>query len=640
MSDGHVPVNFSDPRNYSKVLKSDVKEALFPDDPFRQFRHPSKLQQFKNGLSYFIPMVEWFPNYTLSLFKFDLLSGITIASLAIPQGISYAKLGNIPPIVGLYSSFIPPLVYAIFGSSKNLAVGTLAACSLLIAQTIEEKVPLEQNPTLFLNLVFTTAFITGVFQAALGILRLGLLVDFLSHSTITGFKFGTSTIIILQQMKGFLGYVHFTSKTDVVSVIGAIIRNWKEWRWESTVLGLVFLAFLQAAHYVRQKKPNLFWVSAIAPIITVLVGCAIAYFAKGERHGIAIVGHLQKGLNPISIHNLNFDPKYLPATLRAGIITGIIALTEGIAVGRTFAILKNQQIDGNKEMIAYGFMNIIGSFFSCYLTTGPFSKTAVNFNAGCKTQMSNVVQAICLMLTLLFLAPIFSYTPLVSLSAIITSAMMGLLRYEEVHHLFKVDKGDFIIFLAAFFGVIFVSMDYGLMMSVGLAVVRALLYVARPTSCKLGAIPNSNLHRDVEQYPDTVTIPGIMVIQMGSPIYFATCTYLRERILRFIREEQEVTAGNDIEHVILDLSGVTAIDMSGIGALEELLKSLQVNSVKITLVNPRIDIMEKMQRSKFIDKIGKESVFLSVEEAIESCQFSLSTSKSKSNDEHSNPNTV
>uniref|UniRef100_A0A7N0VJD8 STAS domain-containing protein n=1 Tax=Kalanchoe fedtschenkoi TaxID=63787 RepID=A0A7N0VJD8_KALFE len=408
------------------------------------------------------------------------------------------------------------------------------------------------------------------------------------------------------------------------------------WRWQSTVLGLVFLAFLQSARYLRQKRPSLFWVSAIAPIITVLVGCGFAYFAEAERHGIAIVGHLHKGLNPISIHNLNFDPKYLPVVIKAGIITGTIALAEGIAIGRSFAILKNQQIDGNKEMIAYGLMNLIGSFFSCYLTTGPFSKTAVNSSAGCRTQMSNVVQAICLMLTLLFLAPIFSYTPLVALSAIIASAMIGLLNYEEVIHLYKVDKGDFVICLAAFFGVAFISMDYGLMMSVGLSVVRALLYVARPTSCKLGAIPNSNLHRDVEQYPDTSTIPGIMVVQMGSPIYFANCTYLRERILRFIREEEELTKGNDIEHIILDLSGVTAIDMSGIETLDELRKSLGVNGVKITLVNPRIDIMEKMLRSKFIDKIGKESVFLSVEEAIESCKFSLNTSKRKSNGDGSN----
>ncbi|CAM8931523.1 unnamed protein product [Rhodiola kirilowii] len=633
-------VNFTDPRKYTKVLKSDIKEALFPDDPFRQFRDPSKLRQIKNGLRYFVPMVEWLPKYNLGLFKYDLLSGITIASLAIPQGISYAKLANIPPIIGLYSSFIPPLVYAIFGSSKHLAVGTVAACSLLIAQCIEEKVSADENPTLYLNLVFTTAFITGVFQAALGFLRLGILVDFLSHATITGFMSGTAIIIILQQLKGFFGFVHFTTKTDVVSVISAIIHNWHEWRWESTLVGIIFLTFLQVTRYIRQKKPKLFWVSAIAPIIVVLVGCAFAYFAKAEKHGIAIVGHLHKGLNPISIQDLNFDPKYLPATLKAGIISGTIALAEGIAIGRSFAIMNNEQIDGNKEMIAYGFMNVIGSFFSCYLTTGPFSKTAVNSNAGCKTQMSNVVMAICLMLTLLFLAPIFSYTPLVALSAIITSAMIGLVKYEEVFHLYKIDKGDFLICLAAFFGVAFISMDYGLMISVGLAIVRALLYVARPTSCKLGTIPNSNLYRDVEQYPDTMKILGIMIIQMGSPIYFANCTYLRERIWRFMREEQEVSKGDVVEHIILDLSGVTAIDMSGIETLAEIRKSMGANGIKMALVNPRIDIMEKMIRSKFIDKIGKESVFLSVEDAIDSCKFSLVSPNSKSNGDHSDGNAV
>jgi len=291
-------------------------------------------------------------------------------------------------------------------------------------------------------------------------------VDFLSHSTITGFMGGTATIICLQQLKGFFGLNHFTNKTDVISVMHAIIKNRKEWRWESAVVGIIFLIFLQLTRYVAKKKPKLFWVSAMAPLVTVVIGCLFAYFAHAEDHGIQIVGHLKKGINPSSIHLLNFDSKYLPTVVKAGIVTGLIALAEGIAIGRSFAIMKNEQIDGNKEMIAFGFMNIVGSFTSCYLTTGPFSKTAVNFNAGCRTAMSNIIMAIFMGLTLLFLAPLFSYTPLVALSAIIMSAMFGLIKYEEAYHLLKVDKFDFVICMAAFLGVSFISMDVGLMLSV------------------------------------------------------------------------------------------------------------------------------------------------------------------------------
>ncbi|THG09199.1 hypothetical protein TEA_029793 [Camellia sinensis var. sinensis] len=606
-SESFHKVNFATPRSFATAFKSDLKETLFPDDPFQEFKNEPFSRKTKKAIQYFVPIFDWLPKYNLSLFKYDLLAGITIASLAIPQGISYAKLANIPPIIGLYSSFVPPLVYAIFGSSKHLAVGTVAACSLLIGSIIGEKVSPIDNPKLYLDLVFTATFITGLFQTALGFLRLGILVDFLSHSTITGFMGGTATIICLQQLKGMFGLKHFTTKTDVVSVLRTIFSHRNE----------------------KQKRARLFWVSAIAPMLVVATGCLFAYFAHAEKHGIQIVGDLKKGINPISLTNLNFDSKYISAALKAGIITAMVALAEGIAIGRSFAIMKNEQIDGNKEMIAFGFMNIVGSFTSCYLTTGPFSKTAINFNAGCKTAMANVVMAICMMLTLLFLAPLFSYTPLVGLSAIIMSAMLGLIEYEKAYHLFKTDKFDFCICMVAFFGVAFVSMDVGLMLSVGLAILRALLYVARPATCKLGSISNSTLYRDVEQYPEATGVPGILVLQLGSPLYFSNCTYIRERILRWVRDEQAATnsKGNDIEHVLLDLGGVTSIDITGVETLIEVFKSMEARGIKVGFVNPRLEVLEKLTVTKFIEIIGKEDVFLSIKDAVETCTFTLRSSK-------------
>ncbi|XWS69870.1 hypothetical protein CRYUN_Cryun03dG0001100 [Craigia yunnanensis] len=629
MTNSSHMVNFAAPRGFSTTFKSDCKETFFPDDPFHKFRNDKPLLKVKKTIQYFIPLFQWLPKYNLSLLRYDLLAGITITSLAIPQGISYAKLAELPAIIGLYSSFIPPFVYAIFGSSKHLAVGTVAASSLLIAETIGAKVSPKDDPTLYLHLVFTATFFTGIFQTALGFLRLGILVDFLSHSTITGFMGGTAIIICLQQLKGIFGLKHFTSHTDVVSVLRAIFSHRNEWRWQSAVVGVVFLCFLQLTRYLRQRKPKLFWVSAMSPMLVVVVGCLFAFFAHAEKHGIAIVGDLKKGLNPPSIQYLNFDSRYLPATVQAGLVTGLIAMAEGIAIGRSFAIIKNEQTDGNKEMIAFGFMNIIGSFTSCYLTTGPFSKTAVNFNAGCRTAMSNVIMGFCMMLTLLFLAPLFSYTPLVALSAIIMSAMLGLINYEEMFHLFKVDKFDFCICMAAFLGVSFISMDVGLMLSVGLALLRALLYVARPATCKLGKIPNSSLYSDTEQYPGSTAIQGILVLQLGSPIYFANCTYIRERILRYIQEEQGISDSKSdvIEHLLLDLSGVSSIDMTGIETFVELRRILEAKGIKLAIVNPRIEVLEKMTLAKFTDSIGKESFYLSTEDAIQGCRFSLNTKK-------------
>ncbi|KAK9102169.1 hypothetical protein Sjap_019423 [Stephania japonica] len=363
-------VNFGAPRKFAKSFKSDLKETFLPDDPFRSFKNESKIVQAKKTVQYFFPIFEWLPRYNLKLFWADLLAGITIASLAIPQGISYAKLAQIPPIIGLYSSFVPPLVYAVFGSSKDLAIGTVASCSLLFPAIIGRVVSVTNDPSLYLHLVYTATFFAGILQAGLGIFRLGFLVDFLSHSTILGFMTGTAIIIALQQFKAMFGLTKFTTHTDVVSVLHAIFAQFHQ---------------------------------------------------------------------------------------------------EGIAIGRSFATMRNYKTDGNKEMTAIGLMNIVGSFTSCYLATGPFSKTAVNNSAGCKTAMSNVVMAICMMLTLLFIAPLFSYTPLVALSALIISAMLGLIAHEEIYHLLHVDKFDFIIAISAVLGITFVSMDVGLGISITLA---------------------------------------------------------------------------------------------------------------------------------------------------------------------------
>ncbi|KAI5320441.1 hypothetical protein L3X38_040149 [Prunus dulcis] len=629
MDSSNRTVSFAAPRGFGTTLKSDLKETFFPDDPFKQFENQKPLGKVKKGLQYLVPICEWLPKYSLKTFQYDVLAGITITSLAIPQGISYAKLGQLPPIVGLYSSFVPPIIYAIFGASKYLAVGTVAACSLLIAEIIGEVASPKTEPALYLHLVFTATFVTGIMQTLLGVLRLGILVDFLSHSTITGFMGGTAVIICLQQLKGMLGLKNFTTKTDVVNVLKSVFEHRKEWRWESAVMGIIFLILLQFTRWLRDRKPKLFWVSAMSPLVVVVSGCLIAYFAHAQDHGIPIVGDLKRGINPPSIQFLNFDRKYFPQIVKAGAITGLIALAEGIAIGRSFGIMRNENVDGNKEMIAYGLMNIVGSFTSCYLTTGPFSKTAVNYNAGAKTPMSNAVMAVFMALVLLFLAPLFSYTPLVALSAIIMSAMLGLIKYEEAIELFKVDKFDFVVCMAAFLGVAFISMDMGLGLSVVLGLVRALLYVARPGTCKLGRLPDSVLYRDVEQYPDAARNSGIIVLQIGSPIYFANGNYVRERILRWVRDEQShlETTGDELQHVVLELSGVVTIDMTGLETLKEINKTLSANDVKLGIINPRLKVMEKMITSHFMDKLGKENVYLSIEEAIENCKFSTSKPK-------------
>ncbi|XP_065861112.1 sulfate transporter 3.1-like [Euphorbia lathyris] len=621
------------PQPFVKSLKNNLKETFFPDDPIRQFKNQPLSKRFILGLQYFLPILEWAPRYTLDFLKADLISGITIASLAIPQGISYAKLANLPPILGLYSSFVPPLVYAMMGSSRDLAVGTVAVASLLIASMLGNEVNANENPNLYLHLAFTATFFAGVFQASLGLLRLGFIVDFLSHATIVGFMAGAATVVCLQQLKGILGLEHFTHSTDLVSVMRSVFTQTHQWRWESAVLGLCFLFFLLTTRYFSQRKPKLFWISAMAPLTSVVLGSLLVYFTHAERHGVQVIGDLKKGLNPLSFDDLVFTSPYLSTAIKTGIITGVIALAEGIAVGRSFSMFKNYHIDGNKEMIAIGTMNIIGSCTSCYLTTGPFSRSAVNFNAGCKTAVSNIVMAIAVMFTLLFLTPLFHYTPLVVLSSIIISAMLGLIDYQAAIHLWHVDKFDFIVCIGAYVGVVFGSVEMGLCVALGISILRLLLFVARPKTFILGNIPNSMIYRNVEQYTNAITVPGVLLLQIDAPIYFANSSYLRERILRWIDEEEEKLKSmveSSLQYVILNMAAVGNIDTSGISMLEELKKVTDRRELKLVLANPGSEVMKKLNKSKMIEKIGEEWIFLTAGEAVGACNYMLHSCKPNS----------
>ncbi|CAN6886457.1 unnamed protein product [Brassica oleracea] len=600
-------------------LKKRFGDVFFPDDPLERFRNQTWRNKVILGLQSLFPIFTWGSQYDLKLFRSDVISGLTIASLAIPQGISYAKLANLPPIVGLYSSFVPPLIYSVLGSSKHLAVGPVSIASLVMGSMLSESVSPTQDSILYLKLAFTSTFFAGLFQASLGLLRLGFVIDFLSKATLVGFTAGAAVIVSLQQLKGLLGIVHFTGKMQFVPVMSSVINTRSEWSWETIVMGLGFLIILLTTRHISMRKPKLFWISAASPLASVVISTLIVYVIRDKTHAISFIGHLPKGLNPPSANMLYFSAAHLALAIKTGIITGILSLTEGIAVGRTFASLKNYQVNGNKEMMAIGFMNMAGSCTSCYVTTGSFSRSAVNVNAGAKTAVSNIVMASAVLVTLLFLMPLFYYTPNLILAAIILTAVIGLIDYQAAYKLWKVDKFDFFTCMCSFFGVLFVSVPLGLAIAVGVSVIKILLHVTRPNILEFGNIPGTQIYQSLKRYREASRIPGFLILAVESPIYFANCTYLQERILRWTREEENrIKENNDrnLKCIILDMTAVSSIDTSGIEAVFELRRRLEKQSLQLVLVNPVGSVMEKLHKSKIIESLGLSGLYLTVGEAV------------------------
>ncbi|CAN8259165.1 unnamed protein product [Cochlearia groenlandica] len=600
-------------------LKRRVADVFFPDDPLERFRNQTWRQRVILGLQSLFPIFTWGSHYNLKLLRSDVVSGLTIASLAIPQGISYAKLANLPPIVGLYSSFVPPLIYSVLGSSKHLAVGPVSIASLVMGSMLSESVSPTQDSILYLKLAFTSTFFAGLFQASLGLLRLGFVIDFLSKATLVGFTAGAAVIVSLQQLKGLLGIVHFTGKMQFIPVMSSVFNHRSEWTWETIVMGLGFLIILLTTRHISMRKPKLFWISAASPLASVVISTLLVFLIRSKTQAISFIGHLPKGLNPPSSNMLYFSGTHLALAMKTGLITGILALTEGIAVGRTFASLKNYQVNGNKEMMAIGFMNMAGSCTSCYITTGSFSRSAVNYNAGARTAVSNIVMAAAVLVTLLFLMPLFYYTPNVILAAIILTAVIGLIDYQAAYKLWKVDKFDFFTCMCSFFGVLLVSVPLGLAIAVVVSVIKILLQVTRPNTLECGNIPGTQIYQSIERYREASRIPGFLILAVESPICFANSTYLQERILRWTREEEnriKENNGSTLKCIILDMTAVSGIDTSGLEAVFELRRRLEKQSLQLVLVNPVGSVMEKLHKSKIIESLGLSGLYLTVGEAV------------------------
>ncbi|KAK9286960.1 hypothetical protein L1049_015368 [Liquidambar formosana] len=609
-------------QNPLKEFTATVKETFFADDPLRHFKDQPRSRKIVLGLQTIFPILEWGREYNLKKFKGDLIAGLTIASLCIPQDIGYAKLANLAPQYGLYTSFVPPLIYAFMGSSRDIAIGPVAVVSLLLGTLLQNEINPKDDDVRYRRLAVTATFFAGITQVTLGVFRLGFLIDFLSHASIVGFMAGAAVTIALQQLKGLLGIKKFTKKTDVVSVMRSVWSTVHEWNGRSIIIGMSFLAFLLFAKYIGKKNKKFFWVPAIAPLISVIISTFFVYVTHANKHGVQIVNDIPQGINPSSVKEIFFSSEYLIKGFRIGVVAGMIALTEAIAIGRTFASMKDYQLDGNKEMVALGTMNIVGSMTSCYVATGSFSRSAVNYMAGCNTAVSNIVMSFIVLLTLEFMTKLFKYTPNAILASIIISAVVGLIDTEAILLIWKIDKFDFVACMGAFFGVTFASVEIGLLVAVSISFAKILVQVIRPQTAILGQLPRTTVYRNIQQYPDATKVPGILIVRVDSAIYFSNSNYIKERILRWLTNEEEQLKKDSlprIQYLVVEMSPVTNIDTSGIHAFEELYRSLQKRNIELVLANPGQVVIDKLHASSFASLIGEDKIFLTVADAVLTC---------------------
>ncbi|CAN6290350.1 unnamed protein product [Urochloa humidicola] len=572
------------------------------------------------------PILEWSKSYSLKSFRSDLMAGLTLASLSIPQSIGYANLAKLDPQYGLYTSAVPPLVYTVMGTSREIAIGPVAVVSLLLSSMVQKIADPNLDLASYRKMIFTVTFLTGVFQFLFGLFRLGFLVDFLSHAAITGFMGGAAIVIGLQQLKGLLGLSHFTSNTDVVSVTRAVwVSVHEPWHPENFFIGCSFFLFIIGMRFIGRKNKKLFWVSAIAPVLSVALSTLMVYVTRADNRGVKIIQKVDAGINSSSVKQINLNGPYVTECAKIALICAVIALTEAIAVGRSFSVINGYKLDGNKEMIAMGFMNVAGSLSSCYVATGSFSRTAVNFTAGCKTAVSNVVMAATVMVSLELLTKLLFYTPVSILASIILSALPGLINVQEVCILWKVDKVDFLTCMGSFLGVLFGSVEIGLSVAIGISFAKVIIHSIRPQVQILGRLQGTNIFCNIKQYPMVCQTPAVLTTRIDTSfLCFINAKFIRERITGWVTEKLD-----EISSVILDMSNVANIDTAGLAALDELREELLSHGIQMAIASPGWQVIHKMKVARLIDGTGEAWIFLTVGEAVEAC---LTSKKVKGGD--------
>ncbi|KAG2554084.1 low affinity sulfate transporter 3-like isoform X2 [Panicum virgatum] len=387
------------------------------------------------------------------------------------------------------------------------------------------------------------------------------------------------------------------------------------WHPANFFIGCSFFLFILGMRFIGRKNKKLFWVSAIAPVLSVALSTLMVYITRADNHGVKIIQKVDAGINSSSVKQINLSGPYVTECAKITLICAVIALTEAIAVGRSFSVINRYKLDGNKEMVAMGFMNVAGSLSSCYVATGSFSRTAVNFTAGCKTVVSNVVMAATVMVALELLMKLLFYTPVSILASIILSALPGLINVQEVCILWEVDKMGFLTCMGSFLGVLFGSVEIGLSVAIGVSFAKVIVHSIRPQVQILGRLQGTDIFCNIKQYPMVCQTPAVLTTRIDTSfLCFINASFIRERIAGWVTEKLE-----EIRTVVLDMSNVVNIDTAGLAALEELHEELVSRGIQMAIASPGWQGIHKMKVARLVDGIGENWIFLTVGEAVEAC---------------------
>lgn len=538
----------------------------------------------------FIPFLEWAGELrNKDTVRADIIAGITVALVLVPQSMAYAQLAGLPVYYGLYASFLPPMIAAIFGSSRQLATGPVAVVSLMTAAALG---PLATTPESYLAYALLLAFMVGVFQLFLGLFKLGVLVDFLSHPVVVGFTNAGALIIATSQLGKVFGvYVEREAHhyETVWNTLVAAVGN-----THYSTLGMAILAFA-IMWSVRRFAPNLPGV-----LIAVVVTTLLAWFTGFGDAGGKVVGDIPKGLPALVMPT--FELTTIWQLIPVAITISLIGFMEAISIAKAMAARTRQRLNANQELIGQGLSNIAASMFSGYPVSGSFSRSAVNINAGAITGFSSVITGLVVAITLIFLTPLLYHLPQATLAAVIIMAVINLIKVEPIIHAWKAQPHDAIVAVITFVLTLAFAphLDKGIIVGVLLSLGLFLWRTMRPRFAQLSRYKDGTM-RDIK-VRHLETSPVISVVRFDGSLYFASAGYFETKILGV------VAANPELKYIILDGEAINQIDATGEEVLHHLWERLQAQGITLIIARMKKQFMDTIRRTGLKDKMG-ESTF-------------------------------
>ncbi|KAI7748550.1 hypothetical protein M8C21_008480 [Ambrosia artemisiifolia] len=582
---------------------------------FTRWRTKVKEMKTVDWIDFFLPCSRWIRSYNWrENLQPDVIAGVTVGVMLVPQSMSYAKLAGLQPIYGLYTGLVPVFVYSIFGSSRQLAVGPVALVSLLVSNVLGN---FDSSSELYTELAILLSLMVGILECTMGLLRLGWIIRFISHSVISGFTTASAFVIALSQAKYFLGY-DVDRSSQIIPLVNSIISGADQFSWPPFMMGSFILAIILVMKHLGKTRKNLRFLRAGGPLTAVVLGTAFVKIFHPSS--ITLVGDIPQGLPPFSIpKDFSYVKSLIPT---AFLITGV-AILESVGIAKALAAKNGYELDSNQELFGLGVANICGSMFSSYPSTGSFSRSAVNHESGAKTGLSGIIMGIIMACALQFLTPLFEFIPQCALAAIVISAVIGLVDYDEAKFLWRVDKKDFFLWAVTFATTLFLGIEIGVLVGVGFSLAFVIHESANPHIAVLGRLPGTTVYRNIQQYPEAYTYNGIVIVRVDSPIYFANTSYIKDRLREYeIAVDQSSKRGPEVERiyfVILEMAPVTYVDSSAVQALKELYQEYTTRDIQIAISNPNKEVLLTLAKSGFIDQIGKEWCFVRVHDAVQVC---------------------